>query len=99
MFANRFAANKFPANNRIANRFAANRFAPLLTTKTFEVSPLQSKRSREHVFEILTVVHSVCMHALRSAVAKEKLDCIPFDNFWEWEEVEQRNNKWNSTFF
>ena len=43
MFANRFAAdnkiaNRFAANNRVANRFAA-----VLTTKTSEVSPLQSK--------------------------------------------------------
>ena len=41
MFANRFAAN-----NGIANRFAANMFAAVLTTKTSEVSPLQSKRAR-----------------------------------------------------
>ena len=27
------------------------------------------------------------------------LDCIPFDKFWEWEEVEYRNSKWNVTFF
>ena len=38
MFVDRFAADKFAANNRIANRFAA-----VLTTKTFEVSPLESK--------------------------------------------------------
>ena len=42
MFANRFAAN-----NRIANRFAANMFAAVLTTKTSEVSPLQSKTLQE----------------------------------------------------
>ena len=45
MFAIRFAAN-----NRIANRFAADRFAPVLTTKTYEVSPLQSINGMKNGF-------------------------------------------------
>ena len=41
MFAHRFAAD-----DGIANRFAANMFAAVLTTKTSEVSRLQSKMDK-----------------------------------------------------
>ena len=46
MFANRFAAN-----NRIANRFAA-----VPTTKTSEVSPLQS--INEHIYKGNVVIET-----------------------------------------